>query len=414
MHCRICKGSRLKRFLDLGVVALANSYLTKEDLGKPEYKERLDVYFCEDCGLVQLGEVVSPEKLYSNYLYFSSTSPTLMKHFSDYADEVAAMHSDKSNAFVVEIASNDGIFIKNLTRHGIRFLGVDPAANIAEKANKEGLPTLNDFFNSRSAKSIEAKYGKATAIVGNNVFAHVNDVHDLIEGVNTLLAQDGFLVLEFPYLAELLDKVEFDTIYHEHLSYFSLGPLVRLFAMHDMEIFNVKRTDIHGGSIRIFVQRKGGPRPVLPAVQRQQELEKKLGLGNFETYKGFADKVERLNENLVSMLKDLKKQGRKLAAYGAPAKGNTLLCFCGIDTRLIDFTVDKSEYKQGLYTPGTHIPILAPEALYSSKPDVVLILAWNFAPEIIKQQEKFLESGGKFIIPVPSPRIIASLTDVVG
>jgi len=405
LHCRICKGSQLKKFLDLGAVALANNYLRKEDLGKPEHTERLDVYFCEDCGLVQLGTVVPPEKLFRYYLYYSSNSPMLMAHFSVYADEIAAMHADKKKAFVVEIASNDGILIRNFKRHGIRFLGIDPAENIAKKANEEGIPTLAEFFNSKTAASIEKEHGRATAILGNNVFAHIDDIHDVIDGVDALLSKDGFLALEFPYLVNLLENIEFDTIYHEHLSYFSITPLVKFFAMHDMEIFDVKRTSIHGGSVRLFIQRKGGPRKALPSVAELLALEKQRGITELTTYQHFAENVKKLKAGLVSLLSKLKKEGKSIAAYGAPAKGNTLLCYCGIGTKFLDFTVDRSPYKQGLYTPGMHLPILAPEELLRRKPDYTLILAWNFASEIMKQQEAYAKSGGKFIIPVPSPRI---------
>lgn len=406
MKCRVCRGQNLRMFLDLGRVALANGYLKENELGKPEFMEKLDVYFCEDCSLVQLGTVVPPEQLFRNYLYFSSNSPMLMQHFSDYADEVAAMHTDKQKAFVVEIASNDGIFIRNFKRHGIRFLGVDPALNIAEKANAEGLPTLPEFFDSKTAAMIAQEHGKATAIAGSNVFAHIDGIHDVVEGVKALLSDDGFLVLEFPYLADLMEKTEFDTIYHEHLSYFSLTPLTRFFGMHGMEIFRVKRTAIHGGSIRVFVQRKGGPRKAEPSVGALLAEEKAKGLTNAATFSAFAAKVAKLKADLVSLLRELKSQGKSIGAYGAPAKGNTLLCYCGISTDLIDFTVDRSPYKQGLYTPGMHIPIFAPEELQKRMPDYALILAWNFADEIIKQQEGYLKAGGKFIVPVPSPRIV--------
>ena len=406
VKCRICKSEHTKKFLDLGVVALANSYLGKEELDSQEFKERLDVYFCLDCGLVQLGTVVPPEKLFRHYLYYSSNSKMLMGHFSDYADQVAAMHQDKRNAFVVEIASNDGILLRNFPRHGIRFLGVDPATNIAKKANDEGIPTLAEFFNSKNAALIVAKHGKATAIIGNNVFAHIDDIHDVIDGVDALLAGDGFLALEFPYLVNLLESNEFDTIYHEHLSYFSLAPLVKFFNMHKMEIFDVQRTNIHGGSIRVFVQREGGPRKSSTSVAKLLELEKERRLMSLQTYTEFASHVVKLKKDLLSLLEKLKSEGKTIAAYGAPAKGNTLLCYCGISTRFLDFTVDKSPYKQGLYTPGTHIPILQSEELLRRKPDYALILAWNFSSEIMKEQDDYKKAGGKFIIPIPSPRIV--------
>jgi hypothetical protein len=406
MECRICKKSNTKEFLNLGSVALANSYLKPLDVGKPEFTAKLDVWFCQDCGLVQLGTIVSPEKLFRHYLYYSSNSPMLMKHFSDYADEIADMHADKEKAFVVEIASNDGILLRNFKRHGIRFLGVDPAENIAKKANEEGIPTLAEFFNSKTAAAIEKEHGRATAILGNNVFAHIDDIHDVIDGVDALLSEDGFLVLEFPYLVDLLENTEFDTIYHEHLSYFSITPLVKFFAMHRMEIFDVKRTSIHGGSVRLFIQRKGGPRKTMPSVAELLELEKQRGIMELKTYRHFAENVKKLKADLVSLLTKFKKERKSIAAYGAPAKGNTLLCYCGIGTKFLDFTVDRSPYKQGLYTPGMHIPILPPEELMRRKPDYTLILAWNFASEILMQQEQYVEAGGKFIIPVPRPHIV--------
>jgi hypothetical protein len=406
VKCRICRNAKTIKFLDLGRVALANSYLAKGDLGKPEFTERLDVWFCPDCGLVQLGTIVPPEKLFRHYLYYSSNSPMAMRHFSDYADEIAGMHADTGKAFVVEIASNDGILIRNFKRHGIRFLGIDPAENIAAKANSEGIPTVAEFFNSKTAAAIAKGHGKATAILGNNVFAHIDDIHDMMDGVVALLSEDGFLALEFPYLVNLLENTEFDTIYHEHLSYLSLTPLVKFFSMHGMEIFNVKRTTIHGGSVRLFIQRRGGPRKTMPVVGELLAIEKSRGILEAGTYLQFAEKVEKLKTRLLALLTSLKKDGKSIAAYGAPAKGNTLLCYCGIDTRLLDFTVDRSPYKQGLYTPGTHIPILATEELRKRMPDYALILAWNFSDEIMRQQEEYAKAGGKFIVPVPSPRIV--------
>jgi hypothetical protein len=283
---------------------------------------------------------------------------------------------------------------------------VDPATNIAKKANDEGIPTLAEFFNSKNAALIVAKHGKATAIIGNNVFAHIDDIHDVIDGVDALLAGDGFLALEFPYLVNLLESNEFDTIYHEHLSYFSLAPLVKFFNMHKMEIFDVQRTNIHGGSIRVFVQREGGPRKSSTSVAKLLELEKERRLMSLQTYTEFASHVVKLKKDLLSLLEKLKSEGKTIAAYGAPAKGNTLLCYCGISTRFLDFTVDKSPYKQGLYTPGTHIPILQSEELLRRKPDYALILAWNFSSEIMKEQDDYKKAGGKFIIPIPSPRIV--------
>ena len=407
IKCRICKGDNAKKFLDLGVMALANSYLSKEELGKPEFKERLDVYFCPDCGLVQLGTVVPPEKMFSHYLYYSSNSPALMKHFSDYADEIAALYPDKKEAFIVEIGSNDGILIRNFPRHGIKFLGVDPATNVVEKANKDGYPTLNDFFNSGTAKRIVEKHGKATTIIGNNVFAHIDNIHDVMDGAEILLSEDGFCVFEFPYLVSLLENNEFDTIYHEHLSYFAVKPLVKFFDMHKMEIFDVRRTGIHGGSIRVFVQRKGGSRKISYALNEIMEFEKQRGLMDFNMYVEFAARAAKLKEELVALLKSLKKEGKTIAAYGAPAKGNTLLCYCGIDSKLIEFTVDRSSYKQGLYTPGTHILILPPEELLRRMPDYTFMLAWNFEFEILKQQDAYLKAGGHFIIPIPQPHVIS-------
>lgn len=404
--CRVCKSDSLETFLSLGRVALANSFLDKSQLDKPEEFYPLTVCFCKSCNFVQLAEVVPPQKLFKNYVYVSGTSNWVRKHFESLAEDVIATITPPKNALIVEFASNDGTLLKTFKRFDVRVLGVEPAENIAPLAEAAGVPTVNDFFSECVAKDIAKTQGKAKAIIGTNVFAHIPDLDELMRGFQALLDEDGVIVIESPYLVNLLEKVEYDTIYHEHVSYLSVAPLVKFFASNGFRIFNVKRTNIHGGSIRIFACRKAASFKDEPSVSKLLTLEKKMGLDTITPYNDFACKVQKSRVKLLELLYTLKKSGKKVAGYGAAAKGNTLLNYCNIGPDLIDYIADKSQLKQGKYTPGTNIPVVRPDRILEEKPDYLLILAWNFAEEIMKEQSKFKEAGGKFIIPIPEAKVI--------
>ena len=405
-NCRICKSPDLYRFLDLGEMPLANSFLKAEDLGKPEPSYPLDAVLCRNCGFVQIGHLVPPELMFKNYIYFSSTSDTIRKHFAEEAAEIRQEFC-KEGSLVVEIGSNDGVLLKNLLGKGVRPYGVEPATNVAKVAREAGVETLNDFFSMETAKKIAAEKGKAAVIIANNVFGHVPDPHDLVGGIRELLEDTGVMLIEVPYLADFYKNLEFDTIYHEHLSYFSLKPMIHLFGLFGMVVFDVKKFPVHGGTIRIYIQKKGGPHQVeTSAIGKFLELERGMGLYEPAAFDKFAARVKKLKVGLRALLTRLKSEGKLVAAYGAPAKGNTLLCYCQIGTDLVEYAVDKSPYKQGYYTPGMHIPVYGLQKMKERKPDYLLLLAWNFADEIMRQQADFAARGGKFIIPIPEPKII--------
>ncbi len=404
--CRICSGQNTRKFLAIGPTPLANAFLRQERLNGAEASYPLDVYFCETCGLVQLGYVVPPEIMFRDYIYVSSTSDTIPRYFAEYADEVAARFLTSPDDLVVEMGSNDGCLLKQFRKHNVRTLGVEPAANIAKLATENGVETLNDFFCERSARLVREKSGAAKIILGNNVFAHIGDLEDVLKGLGTLLAPDGKAIFDVPYLVNLLDNLEFDTIYHEHLSYFSVRPLEYLFRKYGFKVFDVKRVSIHGGSIRVYANRADATPAVQSSVQDLLAHEKERHLERFEPYAEFGSRVATLREDLMEVLRKLKSEGKRIAGYGAPAKGNTLLNYCKIGTDILDYIVDKSPLKQNLFTPGMHIPVYGVEKLLQDRPDFVLILAWNFAEEIMRQQRAYSEQGGKFILPIPAPRIV--------
>jgi SAM-dependent methyltransferase len=400
MNCLGCNSPQLISFLGLGKTPLANSYLDSIDSKEEVYP--LSVCFCPECYLVQLEDIVSPEKLYTNYSYFSSYSDEFLDHAKQQAKELLYLGADSSTK-VLEIASNDGYLLKYLPY--IKVLGIEPAGNIAKEAIANGIPTLNMFFNLQNTKQILESFGQADFIIGNNVLAHVPDINDFIEGVGACLKPDGIVMFEFPYLFTMLNKMEFDTIYHEHVFYYSVLALKKLFKTHSMEIFDIKFSSIHGGSIRIYIQFAGAG--TIRSIVSYYELQEKLaGLDSIEYYDDFSTRVSKFSYQLNVMLRTLKDKGAKISAYGAPAKGNTLLNYCGINNELIDFTVDLSPHKQGKFLPGSRIPILAPSELLEKHPSHTLILPWNFKEEIMKQQQEYREQGGKFIIPIPSPKIV--------
>ncbi len=404
--CRACGGNQLHRFLSLGPTPLANSFLSSVKEFPSEDSFPLDVYYCRTCSLVQLLDVVNPQVLFRNYIYLTGTSETILIHNQQYASAVVEMLGMGSQDLVVEIASNDGSLLKKFQQHGVRTLGIEPATNIANLANASGVETLNLFFNEEAVEQIIPKYGLARAVIANNVLAHVDDTQGFLRGSNSLLAPDGLVIVEVPYLKELLDHLEYDTIYHEHLCYFSISALVPLYESVGLSLLRVDRMPVHGGTLRIHAGKREYYGDHSEQILDLVEEEQKFKMNELNLYQEFADQVQRSRKALLDLLHDLKRQGKSLAGYGAPAKGNTLLNYCGITTELIPYTVDKSPLKVGLYTPGMHIPVLPVPALLERQPDYVLILAWNFAAEIIRQQAEYVRRGGKFILPLPIARVV--------
>jgi SAM-dependent methyltransferase len=407
MHkCRICGNDRTTKFLSLGQTPLANSFLRSDQLNDPEAQFPLNTVLCEQCGLVQLDHVVPPELMFRNYIYVSSTSRTMPAHFAAYSREIVDRFLKPGSDLVVEMGSNDGCLLRAFRSHGIRCLGVEPATNLAELANEDGVATINDFFCQRVAREILDREGPAKVVIGNNVLAHIDNLQDLLAGLDVLLRPDGVAVFEMPYLVDLLRNDEFDTVYHEHLSYFALRPLQRLFESRGMRIFDAERSLVHGGSVRVYFGRAGTGPELCPSVQRLFSLEEYEGLLSAETYFAFGKRVHKMKDELTGLLSQFKSDGARIAGYGAPAKGNTLLNYFKIGTDLLDFIVDRSQYKQGMYTPGTHIPVFDVDQLLKQQPDYVLVLAWNFLEEIMDQQSEYLNRGGKFVVPIPQPRIV--------
>lgn len=406
MKCHICGSEGVKPFLSLGETALANSYLSKEQLSKPERKFPLEVAFCGNCRLVQLTCVVPPELLFKHYLYVTSTSNTFRVHFAKYAEDVAKEFSLGKSSLVVDIGSNDGLLLKGFQRSGVNVVGVEPADNLAELASNDGVETINGYFNSSVVDRILSSKGNADVVTANNVFAHTTTIHGIAKNVGRLLKDDGVFIIEAAYFVSMLRDMTFDGIYHEHLFHYSLTPLDYFFRKSGMQIFKVQVVPSHGGSLRVFVKKAESRRQVDASVAAMLKKERELGIYDFKTYEDFARRVYANREKLVGLVKELKAQGRSIAGYGAPAKATTLLSFCNLGADVIDYIVDDSPLKQGLYLPGMHIPIVSSEMLDKRQPDYVLILAWNFAEEILRKTKKCADAGVKFIIPVPEPVIV--------
>lgn len=384
---------------------IPNGFLTKEELEQKEFYYPLGAAVCENCWLVQLTHVVPPEIMFKNYLYIPSTSKTMLEHFKTLTQETIEKYSLTSNNLVIDIGSNDGTLLGYFKEQEIKVLGIDPASNLAQVARMKGIDTIDDFFTAKLADKIVAEKGKAKIITATNVVAHIHNLHELIEGVEKLLTNDGIFIMEFPYLVDLISKNEFDTIYHEHLSYFSVIPLVELFKRYKMKIVDLKRTPVHGGSIIVYVAKKNSHYQQNVIVQNYIYQEKLIKLDQTNTYDDFSRRVKIIKRDLINYLTDLKKMGKKIVGYGASAKGNVMLNYCGINTKLLDCIVDSIPYKQGKYTPGTHIPIHPEAWLDKHTPDFVLLLSWNFADEILQKQIKYRERGGQFIITIPYLRI---------
>lgn len=404
--CRSCGGTALETVLSLGRMPLANALLTDSQLGKEEARYPLDLAFCRDCALVQILQSVDPELLFREYIYFSSFSDTIVQNAKALASRLIASERLGKQNLVVEVASNDGYLLQFYHQAGIPVLGIEPAANIARVAREErGIRTIEAFFGEHLAQEMSGHGEHARILHANNVLGHVPDLNGFVRGIRIILEEDGLAVIEVPYVKDLIEKCEFDTIYHEHLCYYSLTSLDRLVGRHSLIIQDVERIPIHGGTLRLYV-RQGGSENRRPTVQAMLEKEAAGGITSFEFYHGFGQRVEQLKNSLRSLLLGLKQSGKRIAAYGAAAKGAVMLNYTGIGSDLLDFVVDRSPYKQGHYMPGVHIPIFSPAKLEEAKPDYVLLLAWNFADEVLKQQAGFRKGGGKFIIPVPEVKIV--------
>jgi SAM-dependent methyltransferase len=403
-RCRACGGSRVPLVISLGRTPLANALLNADQLGGREDTYPLDLVFCEDCTLVQITETVPPARLFADYTYFSSFSDTMLRHAEALVERVIRERQLGGGTLVAEIASNDGYLLQFYRRAGIPVLGIEPAANIAKVAEERGIPTVVDFFGEACARTLAARGDRADVIHANNVLAHVPDLPGFSRGLATVLTRDGIAIVEVPYVKDLIDHREFDTIYHEHLSYFSLTAIHRLCASHGLAVIDVERLPIHGGSLRLTIGHAGVGVPSAAVAQLLDE-EEAWGVTRLEFYQRFADDVADLRRSLLAVLSDLRAGGKRLAAYGAAAKGSTLLNYFGIGRDYLDFVVDRSPHKQGRYMPGVHLPIDAPSRLLRDRPDFVLLLTWNFADEILEQQAEFRQGGGRFIIPVPAVRV---------
>jgi len=406
MICRMCKSVNLIKFLDLGFTPPADQFLREEQLKEPVIYYPLEVMVCTDCGLAQLSHVVSPEVLFRHdYPYESSITETGRRHWAEFAKTTVERFQLSSKDLVVDVGSNVGVLLEAFKSHGTRILGIDPAANIARIAEKQGIETLAEFFSPKVADRMVSEKGQATVITATNVFAHVDDLDSFMHAVDVLFTQQGVFIIEAPYFVNLIKNLEYDTIYHEHLSYLSVKPLVGFFDRFGMEIFDIQQRDIHGGSFRVFVARRG-QRPIAPVIGELLRMEEEMGVHNLDMLLEFAARTEQNRQDLIWLLRRLKHEGKRVVGVSAPAKGMTLLNYCNIGTETLDFLTEKSLLKIGRYSPGQHIPVVSDDELIRQKPDYALLLAWNFATEIMNNLEAYREAGGRFIIPIPTPHIV--------
>ncbi len=405
VFCRICQNTPTFLCLPLGAQPPANQFLTKKQLSQPEPSFPLNTHVCLECGLIQVPNFIPPN-FFRQYVYMPSVSQMLRNHFSGFAQLLTKEYRKSGDDLIVDIGSNDGLFLKACLDRGARVLGIEPSQNLTTIAREKGVEVVNQYFNFDTAQDALKKYGPASIITSTNTFNHIDDLHGFMKGIEVLLDPQGVFVVEVPHSLDLVKENQFDTIYHEHLSEFSVRSLVQLYKHGNLEIFDLKELPIHGGSMRVFAQKKTGPHPKNPIVSEWLKEENEAGLFQRETYERFSERVYQNKTEMMVLLNKLKSEGKTLAGYGAPAKGSTLLNFYGIGSDLLDFLADRNPLKQGLYSPGSHILVVDPKEIEKKKPDYLLILAWNFADEIMQEQAAFKNQGGKFIIPIPSLRII--------
>lgn len=403
--CRSCGQAGLKEFLSLGRTPLANSFLEPDRLDQPEPRFPLDLAFCPACTLVQIVETVPPEVLFREYLYLSSFSDTMLQHARSLAQKTVEARRLDASSLVVEAASNDGYLLQYYRGAGVGVLGVEPARNIAAVARQRGIPTISEFFGVDLAEQFRARGQFADVVHAHNVLAHVPDLNGFVRGIRLILKDNGVAILEAPYAKDLIDQCQFDTIYHEHLCYFSLTAIARCLERHDLRVAHVERVPIHGGSLQVHAVPCLGNREHGASALALLEEERAWGVDSLDAYLSFAKQVTTLKETLCSLLGDLKRRGKRVAAYGASAKGSTLLNYCGIGKDILDFVVDRNPAKQGRFTPGSHLPIYGPEKLLEDLPDYALLLTWNFAEEIMAQQQAYRNRGGRFIRPIPEVKV---------
>lgn len=404
--CRVCESKKLKSVINLGSTPLANAFLSKENLDSDEKYYPLEVNFCQNCSFLQLAHVVSSELLFSDYVYVSSTSQVFVKHFEDFAVNAAKKFDFKKDDLIVDIGSNDGILLKPFKKAGFKVLGIEPAKKIAEHAKKQGIETLPEFINVNLGKKISKKYGKAKMVTATNVFAHIDDLDEVMKSIKEFIDKDGVFMIEVAYLNDFIEKNYFDLVYHEHMSYWRVETFVRFFERQGMKAIDAQYVPVHGGSIRIFAADKKSKRAVNKSVNEFVKKERKLNLNKEKTFTDYSRNIEKNKILLLNLLHKTKSEGKKIVGYGAPAKGNTLLNYFGIGAEYLDCIVDDSSWKQGLFSPGKRIPVKSSAELRRNKADYLLILAWNFAPSIMEKNKEFKKKGGKFIIPAPKPKII--------
>lgn len=402
LKCRFCDAPLERVFVDLGMSPPCQSQVSPDQLGEPDTFYPLVAYVCEECFLVQLPEYINREDIFTEYAYFSSFSDSWLDHAKNYTEMMCNRFAIDNNSRVVELASNDGYLLQYFAARGVPILGVEPAQNVADAAIKKGIPTVKRFFGKQTAKELVNDHGKADLLLGNNVLAHVPDINDFVGGMKILLKANGIITMEFPHLMQLVERNQFDTIYHEHYSYLSFLTVERIFSSHGLRLFDVEELDTHGGSIRIYAchpDNTGQNTSRNVSILKKKELAK--GLNTIEFYSSFPLKVMATKRKLMAHMIDIKNNGKTIVGYGAPGKGNTLLNYCGIRTDFLDYTVDKNPYKRGNYLPGTHIPIYSPDKILETKPDYIFILPWNLKKEIMSQLDYVREWGCKFIVPIP-------------
>ena len=405
--CRFCQAPLRVTFVDLGMSPLCQRHIHPNELNAMEPFFPLHAYVCEDCFLVQLGEYVAPQEIFGFYHYFSSYSDSWLAHAKRYTEQMIERLGLDEHSRVAEIASNDGYLLQYFVERGVPCLGIEPAANVAEAARARGIDTVSRFFGRETAQALRAERGPVDLLLGNNVLAHVPDLNDFVAGMADYLAPSGTITMEFPHLIRLMADNQFDTIYHEHFSYFSFTVVEKVFAAHGLKLVDVEELPTHGGSLRIYARHAGPDAPeASPAVHALLEREADLGVSTLEFYAPFAERVERTKRRLLSFLIEAREAGKTVAGYGAPGKGNTLLNYCGIRTDLLAYTVDRSPMKQGTFLPGTRIPVFAPEKLDETRPDYLLILPWNLVDEITGQMGRIRKWGARFVVPIPEVRVL--------